>query len=197
MLLLRTVLWALGVPLCGGGCAAFVPDPGDPVARDQRAPAPDEADPADLRRDTDLFSPDLRPAPPDLAGLDLAGRYSYPRINEVAPAAAGVNGDEFIELAGGAADTPLKDYRLNYQASTGGVVTLVTFADVTLPKGGYLLIAASGTPFAAMADVQFAAGGSGRLAKDGGAVGLVGGECTPRAPGRDGGMGGLGGGLAR
>lgn len=167
----RPWLVLLGLPL--GGCAAFVPDPGDPVTMDQRAPLPDEGSPQDLRAVVDLSAPDLRPAPPDLMGLDLSGRYSYVRINEVAPGAAGVAADEYIELAGGAADTPLKDFKLSYQSSTGGLVTLLTFGDVTLPKGGYLLVAATGTRFAGMADATFSAGASGRLARDGGAVGLI------------------------
>lgn len=160
------------------GCARSV-GPGDDPGFDLRGGA--DAAAADLAS-VDLTvspTPDLRP-PEDLAAPDLRADLStddgppgaVPRVNEVAPGLAGVAADEFVELIGGAADLDLKSWSLRYQSAAGSEQILLNFGSLTLPRGGYVLVAAAGGTYEGMADVTFLPGGQGRLAKAGGAVGL-------------------------
>lgn len=127
------------------------------------------APPADLRQGG-MGQPDLRrPPAPDLA---MPGDDSYPRVNEVVPNAGGKAVDEYVELIGANHDIPLSGWTLRYQTATGSVHTLVSFGAVTLPARGYLLVAAQEGKFGAAADVRYAGGMYGSIAKAGAALGL-------------------------
>lgn len=144
-------------------CSSSSEDPADGSAA-----APDLATPEpDL---STITEPDLSPTP-DLSETPIP--YDYPRVNEVAPGVAGVAIDEFVELHGGNKDTPLLGYSLRYQSANGTEASLFTFGDVTLPRGGYLLVAPDTGRYTAAAVGTYAGAGTGRLAAGGGAVGLV------------------------